>query len=303
MGDDRRTVGRVGPVRRGRVRRREESRPTCSCSVTASPSSGTRPSGWPTPFPCWPTASRPRTGTQSWWGVCGAWVVQTVTSHWGVGTTTCGPSSITPRVIGNGGGVWIVGFGTGGALGLCVAGEDSRVRGVACFGSPATFADWANEGVGMIEYARRVGAISSAGFPSDRRQWAAAFACAAARRVGGQVVAAAPARRARCRGRRGAHRRWASPRRVRRAGRRVAGPGRSWASLARRPPRRCPPGGVVGTSGALIAPGPTWRASITRRRRSPRSGRSPPADAPRRIADRLIRSGSGRRRSDGPRPG
>jgi uncharacterized protein len=78
--------------------------------------------------------------------------------------------------IGNGGGVWIVGFGTGGALGLCVAGEDERVRGVACFGSPATFADWANEGVGMIEYARRVGAIRSEGYPSDRLQWGAAFA-------------------------------------------------------------------------------------------------------------------------------
>ena len=29
---------------------------------------------------------------------------------------------------------------------LCVAAEDTRVRGVACFGSPATFADWANDG-------------------------------------------------------------------------------------------------------------------------------------------------------------
>ena len=78
--------------------------------------------------------------------------------------------------MGNGGGVWIVGFGTGGALGLCVAGEDDRVRGVACFGSPATFADWANDGVGMIEYARRVGAIRSEGYPPNRREWGAAFA-------------------------------------------------------------------------------------------------------------------------------
>jgi pimeloyl-ACP methyl ester carboxylesterase len=77
--------------------------------------------------------------------------------------------------IGNGGGVWIVGFGTGGALGLCVAGEDPRVRGVACFGSPATFSDWANDGVGMIEYARRVGAIRSEGYPPDRGDWGAAF--------------------------------------------------------------------------------------------------------------------------------
>src|SRR5579863_3724382 len=43
--------------------------------------------------------------------------------------------------IGRGGVVWLVGFGTGGALALCVAAEDSRVRGVACFGSPSTFAD------------------------------------------------------------------------------------------------------------------------------------------------------------------
>jgi pimeloyl-ACP methyl ester carboxylesterase len=78
-------------------------------------------------------------------------------------------------VIGNGGGVWIVGFGTGGALGLCVAGEDTRVRGVACFGSPATFADWADEGVGMIEYAQRVGAIRTSGFPPDRKEWGKAF--------------------------------------------------------------------------------------------------------------------------------
>ena len=47
---------------------------------------------------------------------------------------------------------------------------------MACFGSPATFADWANDGVGMIEYARRVGAIRSDGYPSNRREWAAAFA-------------------------------------------------------------------------------------------------------------------------------
>ena len=69
----------------------------------------------------------------------------------------------------------MVGFGTGGALALCVASEDARVRGVACFGSPATFEDWAHDVPGMIEYARRVGAIRSPGFPSDRRQWGEAL--------------------------------------------------------------------------------------------------------------------------------
>lgn len=73
------------------------------------------------------------------------------------------------------GGVWVVGFGTGGALGLCVASEDTRVRGAACFGSPATFSDWAQDVGGMIEYSRRVGVIRSPGFPSDRRAWSEAF--------------------------------------------------------------------------------------------------------------------------------
>jgi putative redox protein len=74
-----------------------------------------------------------------------------------------------------GGGVWVIGFGTGGALGLCVAADDGRVRGAACLGSQATFADWANDVRGMVEYARRVGVIRDPGFPPDQRQWAAAF--------------------------------------------------------------------------------------------------------------------------------
>ena len=71
--------------------------------------------------------------------------------------------------------VWVVGFGTGGALALCVAADDPRVRGVACFGSPATFADWAHDVPGMVDYARRVGAIRSQGFPADPRGWGEAF--------------------------------------------------------------------------------------------------------------------------------
>ena len=108
-----------------------------------------------------------------------------------------GLSSTMPPRIGTAAVCGSSGFGTGGALGLCVAGEDARVRGVACFGSPATFADWANDGVGMIEYARRVGAIRSPGFPSDRREWGAAFAAAPTRRSRRQAGPPAPARRAR----------------------------------------------------------------------------------------------------------
>ena len=37
-------------------------------------------------------------------------------------------------------GVWACGFAAGGALALCAAGEDPRIRGVAAFSAPADFA-------------------------------------------------------------------------------------------------------------------------------------------------------------------
>ena len=73
------------------------------------------------------------------------------------------------------GGVWLVGFGTGGALSLCRAAADERVNGVACLGSPATFADWAQDRLGMLEFARRVGVVRTPGFPADLDAWAEAF--------------------------------------------------------------------------------------------------------------------------------
>ncbi len=74
------------------------------------------------------------------------------------------------------GGVWIVGFGTTGALALCLAADDERVRGVACLGSPSSFADWALDLPGMAAFARGVGVISTDGFPADLAAWGAAFA-------------------------------------------------------------------------------------------------------------------------------
>jgi len=73
------------------------------------------------------------------------------------------------------GGVWVVGFGTTGALALCLAAEDERVRGVACLGSPASFADWALDLPGMLAFARGVGVVSTAGYPDDLARWGAAF--------------------------------------------------------------------------------------------------------------------------------
>jgi len=75
----------------------------------------------------------------------------------------------------SGGGVWLVGFGTGGALALCLAAGDRRVRGVACFAAPATFADWAQDVDGMLEFSRRVGVVRTPAYPPDVAAWAEAF--------------------------------------------------------------------------------------------------------------------------------
>lgn len=39
-------------------------------------------------------------------------------------------------------GTYVAGFGVGGALAICAAGADERVRGVAAFAAPAEFDDW-----------------------------------------------------------------------------------------------------------------------------------------------------------------
>lgn len=81
----------------------------------------------------------------------------------------------TAAAVASGGGVWVVGFGAGGAVALCLAGVDQRVRGVGCLGSPATFADWAHDPSSMLEAARRVGVVRSPGFPPSLEQWARDF--------------------------------------------------------------------------------------------------------------------------------
>lgn len=87
-----------------------------------------------------------------------------------------------------GGGAWVVGFGTGGALALSLAADDARVRGMASFGSPATFDDWAQDAAGMLEFSRHVGVVRTPEFPDDLARWAEGFttispaaACAALR--------------------------------------------------------------------------------------------------------------------------
>ncbi|HLI72231.1 MAG TPA: alpha/beta fold hydrolase [Acidimicrobiales bacterium] len=78
--------------------------------------------------------------------------------------------------IADGGGVWLVGFGAGGALALCAASDDGRVHGVACLGAPASFTSWSRHATEVIDNARHAGIIRTDGFPPDVRAWSAAFA-------------------------------------------------------------------------------------------------------------------------------
>lgn len=68
--------------------------------------------------------------------------------------------------------VWLCGFSEGGALSICAAGEDERIRGVAAFGTPADFNDWAADPRRFLAQARTAGVIRSTRFPLDQDAWA-----------------------------------------------------------------------------------------------------------------------------------
>ena len=69
-------------------------------------------------------------------------------------------------------GVWLAGFGTGGALAICAAAEREDIRGVAALGAPADFDDWATHPRRLLEHARDVGMIKEPTFPSNTDEWA-----------------------------------------------------------------------------------------------------------------------------------
>ncbi len=69
--------------------------------------------------------------------------------------------------------IWLVGFGTGGAVGLIAAADDLRVAGVAVLGSPADFDDWAETPDRLLTHAREVVVIKSTSFPPSIDRWKA----------------------------------------------------------------------------------------------------------------------------------
>jgi uncharacterized protein len=68
-------------------------------------------------------------------------------------------------------GVWLVGFGTGGALAVGAAAAEPAVRGVAALAAPADFNDWADHPRRLLEHARSQGIIRSANFPPSMDVW------------------------------------------------------------------------------------------------------------------------------------
>lgn len=68
-------------------------------------------------------------------------------------------------------GIWLAGFGTGGALCIAAAARRPEIRGVAALGAPADFTDWANHPRRLLRHAREVGAIKDPQFPSSLESW------------------------------------------------------------------------------------------------------------------------------------
>ncbi len=68
-------------------------------------------------------------------------------------------------------GIWLAGFGTGGALSLAAAARDPAIKGVAALGAPADFDDWASQPRRLLDHARSIGLIRDPAFPPVADRW------------------------------------------------------------------------------------------------------------------------------------
>jgi putative redox protein len=88
-------------------------------------------------------------------------------------------------------GAWLVGAGITGALAICLAADDPRVKGVASLAAAATFSDWAADPAAVAAFARDVGVLSGSQ-PPDLAAWTRDFAeilpAESARRLKGRPV-------------------------------------------------------------------------------------------------------------------
>ena len=68
--------------------------------------------------------------------------------------------------------VYVVGFGTGGALAIEAAASNPAIRGVVAVAAPADFEDWARNPRKLLVLAREMGIIRDASFPASFETWA-----------------------------------------------------------------------------------------------------------------------------------
>jgi putative redox protein len=68
--------------------------------------------------------------------------------------------------------VWLLGFGTGGALAICAAAREPRVKGVVSVAAPADFDDWASHPRRLLEHSRERRLITDPAFPPSMELWA-----------------------------------------------------------------------------------------------------------------------------------
>lgn len=74
-------------------------------------------------------------------------------------------------------GVWLLGFGTGGALAVEAGAADETIRGVCAVAMPADFSDWARSPRKLLVLAREIGTIRDSAFPDDFGDWSQQLRC------------------------------------------------------------------------------------------------------------------------------
>lgn len=73
-------------------------------------------------------------------------------------------------------GVWVSGFGTGGAVAVRAAADTPSVRGVVSVGAPVDFSEWAANADRLLRHSRETGIVRSDAFPPNDRAWRDQFA-------------------------------------------------------------------------------------------------------------------------------
>ena len=68
--------------------------------------------------------------------------------------------------------VYLLGFGTGGALAIEAAAANPKIQGVAAVGAPADFTDWARNPRKLLVLAPEIGIIRDSSFPASFDTWA-----------------------------------------------------------------------------------------------------------------------------------